>query len=1098
MFLSQIKKIEKKEIVPVAFSVTALITGLMVSILYPGKNNDGILLTLLIVTVVSQLHILLKSVTSQKRFFNDEWLLELINLSSDPLVLLENEIIVGCNDSFQKLFGFQDGTKIKGEYLAEILSGFKNDTHDLSEKTIWPLYKNVDRGSQQFEWICKRQDKTYFPAEIKLMQINSKGKILVQGIIRDLTEDKKNEKIIKKSFHQIDVQNTQLRILTRAIEYSANSVVITDSKGNIEYVNPKFLSVTGFDKEDVIGKTSSILKSGHQDSAFYEGLWKTILGGKEWWGEFNNKRKDGSTFWEMATIAPVFDEVGTITHFIAVKEDITEKKQALDIIESQLQLHQSVLDAIPNPLYFINREGVYTGCNKAFEEHLGKTKLELIGKTVAVFGWENAETFFQKDLELLKNPGKQHYESQIPFKNGVFHDVVFYRAVFNGSDGKIEGLVGVILDITDRKVFESSLRASLYDLEKTNHKLEKMTEIANDMAKKAEMANIAKSAFLANMSHEIRTPMNAVVGMTSLLMSTELDEKQLRYLKIVRSSSEELLNLINDILDISKIEAGKISLDHIDFDLHVSLQDIRELLSVKANEKNLEFSININPDVPALLNGDPGKLRQILVNLLGNAIKFTNSGSVSLFVESIEMQKNSGMFKFIISDTGIGIPEDRLPNLFSIFTQVDGSITRKYGGTGLGLSIAKRLAEMMGGSIGVCSKIGEGSEFWFTCNLDLQKRDSLSRRITRADLDGTKILIVDDVETNRYMLSGILSKRNCTCVSVDDGEKAMIHLLQAAASQYPFQVALIDYQMPDMDGERLCKVIKSDPAINTTKCILLTSDEQRGDAIRMKKAGFDGYLVKPIDTELLVECVSLVLGKKADESDLPIITRHTIAENGKKWIRILVVEDLSTNQELMKEYLELLGYSAQSASNGMEAIEILKQKEYDLILMDIQMPVMDGLKATGVIRDPHSNVLNHGTIIIAMTANAMAGDKEQCLNSGMNDYICKPIRLKNLSMILDKYLSGPTMNALSGYNEKNNQTKSDARNMILEKDVVNKLKELKELVKLQKPLQCNRIISELKEMRHSEEYNKYLDSIEKMVNEYQFIEAANKIRELTD
>jgi PAS domain S-box-containing protein len=505
-------------------------------------------------------------------------------------------------------------------------------------------------------------------------------------------------------------------------------------------------------------------------------LWETILAGKEWWGEFNNKKKDGSIYWEMATIAPVLDEAGTITHFIAVKEDITEKKLALDIIEDQLSLHQAVLDAIPNPLYFINRKGTYTGCNKAFEEHLGKSRLELIGKTVEVFGWENWETFFQKDLELMKNPGKQHYETQIAFKNGILHDVVFYRAVFKGSDGKIEGLVGVIIDITDRKVFESSLRASLYDLEKTNHKLEKMTEIANDMAKKAEMANIAKSAFLANMSHEIRTPMNAVVGMTSLLMSTELDEKQLRYLKVVRSSSEELLNLINDILDISKIEAGKLTLEHIDFDLHVCLQDIKELLCVKANEKSLGLSININPDVPALLNGDPGKLRQILVNLMGNAIKFTNSGSVSLYVEVIEVQNNRGTFKFIISDTGIGIPEDRIPNLFSIFTQVDGSITRKYGGTGLGLSIAKRLAEMMEGSIGVKSHIGEGSEFWFTCNLDLQKRDSLSRRRTRADLNGTKILIVDDIETNRNMLSGILKNRNCECVSVDDGEKAMITL----------------------------------------------------------------------------------------------------------------------------------------------------------------------------------------------------------------------------------------------------------------------------------------------------------------------------------
>jgi PAS domain S-box-containing protein len=1094
----QKKKIEKYDILSAVLSFAAFITGLLISISHTGKPlliSSGYLLLLVSFT---KLFILFKNPTDKQGYLYDERLLKLINLSPDPLVLLGDEKIVNCNDSFLNLFGHTQKDLVIGKNPAEISSGIPENGKYLSEKVKWPLNETVKKGTHRFEWICKRVGGTYFPAEIKLTLIDSKQNNLVHGVIRDLTEEKKSQKIIKKTYHQIGEQNVQLKILTRAIEYSANSLIITDSRGIIEYVNPKFLSVTGYEKEEVIGQTPSILKSGHQDKIFYKGLWETILAGKEWRGEFSNKKKDGSDYWEMATIAPVFDESGTITHFIAVKEDITEKKRAQDTIESQLALHQAVLDAIPNPLYFINREGTYSGCNKAFEEHLGKTRAELIGKTVAVFGWENAETFYQKDLELFKNPGKQHYETQITFKNGIIHDVVFYRATFKGCDGKIEGLVGVILDITDRKVFETTLRTSLYDLEKTNHKLEKMTEIANDMAKKAEMANIAKSAFLANMSHEIRTPMNAILGMTSLLMSTELNEKQRRYLKVVRSSSEELLNLINDILDISKIEAGKLSLDHIDFDLHVSLQDINELLSIKANEKNLKLSFTINPDVPALLNGDPGKLRQVLVNLLGNAIKFTNSGSVSLVVEAVTIRERNGIFKFIISDTGIGIPEDRLPNLFSIFTQVDGSITRKYGGTGLGLSIAKRLAEMMGGTIGVSSSIGKGSQFWFTCNMDIQKSDTLSRKRLRADLNGTKILIVDDVETNRYMLNSILSKRNCKCIDVDDGEKALIHLVQAVADQYPFQMALIDFRMPDMDGEGLCKAIKSDPAIKATKCILLTSVEQRGDAIRMEKAGFDGYLVKPIDTELLLDCISLVLGKKTDDTDLPIITRHTIAENGKKYLRILVVEDLSTNQELMQEYLEILGYCIECASNGMEAIEILKKKEYDIILMDVQMPVMDGLQATTIIRDLHSGVLNHNTTIIAMTANAMAGDKELCLNSGMNDYIGKPIRLKNLSMILEKYLKGSIMNAHLIFNEKGDENKGGFERISIDEGAIEKLKELKELIKLQKPLQCQKIISELKEIEHSEQYIRLLKSIQTMVNEYQFEDAANTISKIID
>jgi PAS domain S-box-containing protein len=790
-----------------------------------------------------------------------------------------------------------------------------------------------------------------------------------------------------------------------------------------------------------------------------------------------------------------FDKKSIVNQAPFENPSITEARPAS--LEKQqkdnVQSNQVILDAIPNPVYFTDNQGCYTGCNKAFQEHLGKTKDELMGKTVSYFGWENAEMLLQKDLELLKNPGKQHYETQIPFKTGILHDVVFYRATFKNSNGEVDGLVGVILDITDRKVFEASMKASMFDLEQTNHKLEKMTAIANDMAKKAEMANIAKSAFLANMSHEIRTPMNAIIGMTSLLSSSGMDEKQLRYLKTVRSSSEELLNLINDILDISKIEAGKLELDYMNFDLHISLQDIYELLSIKAREKNIYLSFNINPDVPALLNGDPGKLRQILVNLLGNAIKFTSSGTVSLEVERLSVNGHSGLFKFIITDTGIGIPEDRIPNLFSIFSQVDGSITRKYGGTGLGLSIAKRLSEMMGGEIGVTSTIGSGSQFWFTCFLDIQANSSSLKKRTRAVLDGTRILIVDDISTNRYLLHTILKKRNCICVDVENGESALLQLVQAAANNSPFQIALIDYSMPDMDGEKLCKTIKSDPSISAVKCVLLTSIEQRGDAGRMEDAGFDGYLVKPVNTEVLIDCLSLVLGKKSDDIDIPIITRHTIVEEEKQQVSILVVEDFSTNQELMQEYLDILGYSADIVSNGIEALEVLKKKRFDIILMDIQLPQMDGLKLTKIIRDPHSEVLEHSPIIIAMTANAMAGDKERCLSSGMDDYMGKPIRLKTLASTLELHLAGPAMKPGVSFVDKNELIITSDTNFDFDEEMIDSIKKLKELIKQHKPLQCQKFILELLKKHSSEKYALFLDSIQMLINEYQFERALEKI-----
>ncbi len=770
-----------------------------------------------------------------------------------------------------------------------------------------------------------------------------------------------------------------------------------------------------------------------------------------------------------------------------------ETKQAESILPGQFTLHQVILDAIPNPVYFTNNQGCYTGCNKAFQEHLGKTKDELLGKTVTCFSWDNAEMLFQKDLELLENPGKKHYETQIPFKTGILHDVVFYRATFKNSNGEVDGLVGVILDITDRKVFESSMKASMFDLEKTNHKLEKMTVIANEMAKKAEMANIAKSAFLANMSHEIRTPMNAIIGMTSLLLSSGMDEKQQRYLKTVRSSSEELLNLINDILDISKIEAGKLELDCMNFDLHITLQDIYELLLVKTHEKNITLSFNISPDVPALLNGDPGKLRQIIVNLLGNAIKFTSTGSVNLEVQKVSVNGHSGLFKFIITDTGIGIPEDRIPNLFSIFSQIDGSITRKYGGTGLGLSIAKRLSEMMGGEIGVVSTSGSGSRFWFTCYLGIQANSSVHKKRARAELAGTRVLIVDDVSTNRYLLHTILKKRNCICVDVENGESALLQLIQAAGNRTPFQIALIDYSMPDMDGENLCKTIKSDPSISSVKCVLLTSIEQRGDAGRMEDAGFDGYLVKPLNTEVLLDCLSLVLGKKSDDADMPIVTRHTIVEEEKRQIRILVAEDFSTNQELMKEYLDILGYSSEIVSNGVEALEVLKKKRFDIILMDIQMPQMDGLKLTKIIRDPHSEVLEHSPIIIAMTANVMAGDKELCLTAGMDDYMGKPIRLKALASTLEQHLAGPALKPQVSFVDTSVIPEDFDANIDFNPEFVDSIKELKELIRQHKPLQCQKFILELIKNDCPDKCGWFLESIQKLINEYQFESALEKI-----
>ncbi|HEX2957366.1 MAG TPA: response regulator, partial [Chitinispirillaceae bacterium] len=378
----------------------------------------------------------------------------------------------------------------------------------------------------------------------------------------------------------------------------------------------------------------------------------------------------------------------------------------------------------------------------------------------------------------------------------------------------------------------------------------------------------------------------------------------------------------------------------------------------------------------------------------------------------------------------------------------------------------------------------------------IQTNTSVIKKRTRAKLDGTRILIVDDISTNRYILHTILKKRNCSCVDVENGASALPQLVQAVEDNKPFQIALIDYHMADMNGEVLCKAIKSDPSISSVKCVLLTSIEQRGDAGRMENAGFDGYLVKPVNTDMLLDCLSLVLGKKTDDTDIPIITRHTIVEQGKRQIRILIVEDFSTNQELMKEYLEILGYSSEVVSDGIEALHILKKKKFDIILMDIQMPHMDGLKLTSIIRDPNSDVLDHTPVIIAMTANAMAGDKERCLTSGMNDYMGKPIRLQTLASTLEQYLSGAAIKPQHSFVVQNNVADNFNKNIEISNDAVESLKELTELIKLHKPLQCQKFILKLLKKDCPEDWSLFLNSIQMLINEYQFEGALEKIADI--
>jgi len=616
---------------------------------------------------------------------------------------------------------------------------------------------------------------------------------------------------------------------------------------------------------------------------------------------------------------------------------------------------------------------------------------------------------------------KYEIEHRLRHKDGSWRWILTRGDILKDSTGKPCRWVGTNLDLTHMKRAEEALR-------EMNTALERQTLIATEMASQAEAANRAKSEFLANMSHEIRTPMNGVIGMTGLLLDTELNEEQHRYVEVVRNSGESLLILINNILDFSKIGAKKLELEPLDFDLLAMLEDFAATLAVRAKEKGLELLCSADPDVPALLRGDPGRLRQIMTNMAGNALKFTHQGEVMIRVALAE-EKTAGesgcgfgkdarseianqqsvLLRFSVRDTGVGIPADKRGLLFQQFSQVDASTTRKFGGTGLGLAISKQLAELMGGEIGVETEEGKGSEFWFTARLGRQPEGAKPEISVPIELSGVKVLIVDDNATNRQILTTHLASWGMRPAEAPDGPAALQAFYRALDANDPFRLAVIDMQMPGMDGEALGRAIQADKRLANTRMVMLSSLGTKDSVPRFAEIGFAAYLTKPVRFHELRGVLSLALATSATVAGAvhrPIATRHApcLPRFEGRNMRILLAEDNIVNQQVALAMLQKLGLRADVVANGAEAVKALETIPYDLVLMDVQMPEMDGLEATREIRNPQSAIRNHAVPIIAMTAYALQGDREKCLAAGMDDYVSKPVTPQSLAEALDKWL----------------------------------------------------------------------------------------------
>lgn len=842
-------------------------------------------------------------------------------------------------------------------------------------------------GSELREWTYVRKDGNTIAVALVATAIYSEfGEISgFLGIATDITEQKRVERALRESEARWQF----------ALEGAGDGLWDWDSLTDHVYFSPQWKRMLGYDDSD-IGDTLDEWESRvHPDDL--EHTYAELRAHIEertplYVSEHRMRCKDGSYKWILdrgCIVKRAAD--GSPIRVIGTHTDISDRRRLEHIAAEERARLRAFVEHAPAAVAMFDLEVRYVAVSNQW-----LVDYKLVGKEI--IGLSHYEVFpnIPSSWRAIHNrclggAVERNEEDLWERDDGALYLKWEVRPWYDGA-GAVAGIMMITEDITANV--------------KLRQDLEEATAYANSLAAEAEMANMAKSEFLANMSHEIRTPMNGVIGMTNVLLDTSLSEEQRRYAEIVSHSAHALLDLINDILDFSKIEARKLELESIEFDLRVTLEDASEVLALRAYDKGLQLICQVDPDVPSLLLGDPGRVRQIVLNLGGNAVKFTQEGEVHIRAALVHEREDEVEIRFSISDTGIGVPKDKQELLFTPFMQADASTTRNYGGTGLGLAISKQLVDLLGGAIGLESESGKGSTFWFTALFKKQSR-AKSARTTVDDLAGFRVAIVDNHQTHLDLISGILTRWGCICACYTTLESAIAQGADGPTGAVPFDAALVTIA-PAGTGAILEKDrLRANPLFSNTPLVAMALLGQKGEAAELGKLGFSGYLVKPIRESQLLGCLRLVLGGAAASVDTQphtIVTRHTLTESRKQEARILIVDDNATNRMVATKIIEKLGYHADTVESGHEALRALEADDYHLVFMDCQMPELDGLQATRMIRQGTPSLRNQSVIVVAMTAHAMKGDRELCLEAGMNDYLTKPVRPLEVATVLSRWL----------------------------------------------------------------------------------------------